>query len=151
VGLEKVVAEAEHDGLNLLGINVIRALPSGIYLWGARTLSLDPERRYVNGSRFLLYIEESISRGTEWVVFEPNDAALWSRVRQSVMNFLSQVWREGALLGRTSQEAFFVKVDAENNPSSERAAGQLIVNVGVAIVRPAEFVMIRISQKTQVT
>lgn len=149
VGIERIVTKGEHDMLNPNGINVIRTFPSaGICLWGARTVSADPEWLYINIRRLLLYIEESIDEGTQWVVFEPNDPRLWGRVKRNITAFLMRIWREGALFGSTPEEAFFVKVDAENNPPEVIDAGQLIIEVGVAPVKPAEFVIIKISQKT---
>ncbi len=149
VGVERIVTKGEHDVLNPLGINVIRKFPvSGICIWGARTLSADPEWRYINLRRLFLYLEESIDLATQWVVFEPNTPSLWSSVIRNITAFLMQVWRNGALFGNTPEEAFYVKVDEENNPENVRNVGQLIIEVGVAPVRPAEFVIIRISQKT---
>ncbi|MFH1963488.1 MAG: phage tail sheath C-terminal domain-containing protein [bacterium] len=148
VGIENLITKGEHDMLNPEKINVIRSLPEGICIWGARTLSADSEWLYVNVRRLLLYIEESVDEGTQWVVFEPNDPALWGKVKRNLTAFLMRVWRDGALFGSTPEEAFFVKVDEENNPSEVRDAGQLIIEVGVAPVKPAEFVIIRISQKT---
>lgn len=148
-GVERIITKSEHDGLNPLGINVIRSFPtSGICIWGTRTVSADPEWRYLNIRRLFLFLEESIDKGTQWVVFEPNTPALWGSVKRNVTAFLLRVWRDGALFGSTPEEAFFVKVDAENNPPEVRDAGQLIIDIGVAPVRPAEFVIFRISQKT---
>ncbi len=148
--VERTITKSEHDGLNPAGINVIRKFPtSGICIWGTRTVSADPEWRYLNIRRLFLFLEESIDKGTQWVVFEPNTPALWGSVRRNITAFLLRVWRDGALFGNTPEEAFFVKVDAENNPEEVRNAGQLIIDVGVAPVRPAEFVIIRITQKTQ--
>lgn len=147
--VERVITKGEHDTLNPKGINVIRSFPgSGIVVWGARTLSSDPEWRYVNVRRLLLFIEESIDEGTQWLVFEPNSPMLWGRVKRNITAFLTRVWRDGALFGTTASEAFFVKVDAENNPEEVINAGQLIIEIGVAPVKPAEFVIIRIGQKT---
>jgi len=149
VGLERVLTKGEHDTLNNPGINGIRFFPgSGICVWGARTMSDDPEWKYVNVRRLLLFIEESVDEGTQWVVFEPNDPSLWGKVKRNLTAFLTRVWRDGALFGLTPDEAFFVKVDAENNPPEVRDAGQLVIEIGVAPVKPAEFVIIRISQKT---
>ena len=148
VGIERIITKGEHDVLNPIGVNVIRSLSQGICIWGARTLSADAEWQYVNVRRLFLYIEESIDEGTQWVVFEPNDPALWGKVKRNITAFLTRVWRDGALFGSTPEEAFFVKVDAENNPPEVRDVGQLIIEVGVAPVKPAEFVVIRISQKT---
>lgn len=149
VGVEKGITKGEHDTLNPVGINVIRAFPAaGICVWGARTLSADPEWKYINIRRLFLYIEESIDEGSQWVVFEPNDPALWGSVKRNISAFLTMVWRDGALFGSTAEEAFYVKIDAENNPPEVRDAGQLRIEIGVAPVKPAEFVIIRISQKT---
>jgi phage tail sheath protein FI len=148
-GIERIIIKSEHDLLNPLGINVIRSFPlSGICLWGARTLSADAEWKYINVRRLFLFLEESIDKGTQWVVFEPNTPALWGSVKRNITAFLLRVWRDGALFGNTAEEAFFVRVDEENNPPEVRDAGQLIIEVGVAPVKPAEFVIIRISQKT---
>lgn len=149
IGIERIVTKGEHDLLNPLNINVIRPMPAGICIWGARTLSADSEWNYVNVRRLFLFLEESIDKGTQWVVFEPNTPSLWSSVKRNLTAFLTRVWRDGALFGSTPEEAFFVKVDEENNPPEVRDAGQLIIEVGVAPVKPAEFVVIRISQKTQ--
>lgn len=146
--LEKVLSKGEHDLLNNPGINVIRQFPgAGIVVWGARTVAADAEWKYINVRRLFLMVEESIYKGTQWVVFEPNDSTLWAKVKRNITAFLTNVWREGALFGSTPDEAFFVKVDAENNPPSVRDAGRLIIEVGIAPVKPAEFVIIRIQQK----
>lgn len=148
-GIEYVISKGEHDVLNPEGINVIRSFPTqGICIWGARTLASDPEWKYINVRRLFLFIEQSIERATQWVVFEPNSPALWGSVSRNITAFLLRVWRDGALFGNTPEEAFYVKVDAENNPPEVRDAGQLIIEIGVAPVKPAEFVIIRISQKT---
>jgi Bacteriophage tail sheath protein len=144
---ELQITKGEHDQLNPGGINCIRAFPGqGIRVWGARTLSSDPEWRYLNVRRLFNYIEESILQGTNWVVFEPNDPKLWDSVRRTITMFLRRVWRDGALFGRTPAEAFFVKCDEENNPAENRDVGILTVDVGIAPVKPAEFVVFRISQ-----
>jgi phage tail sheath protein FI len=149
-GIEKIITKGEHDVLNPASINVIRSFPTGgICIWGARTLSADPEWRYINIRRLFLFLEESIDKASQWVVFEPNSPSLWGSVKRNITAFLLRVWRDGALFGSTPEEAFFVKVDEENNPEEVRDAGQLIIEVGVAPVKPAEFVIIRISQKTQ--
>ncbi len=150
VGVERIVTKGEHDVLNPEGINVIRKFPtSGICIWGARTLAQDPEWKYINIRRLFLYLEKSIDLASQWVVFEPNTPSLWGSVTRNITAFLLTVWRNGALFGNTPEEAFYVKVDAENNPEEVRNVGQLIIEVGVAPVRPAEFVIIRISQKTR--
>jgi uncharacterized protein len=141
------ITKAEHDQLNPSGINCIRAFPGrGIRVWGARTISSDPSWRYLNVRRLFNYVEESIFEGTQWVVFEPNDQRLWGRVKRTINAFLLRVWRDGALFGATPDEAFFVKCDAENNPPEVRDAGQLIIDIGIAPVKPAEFVVFRIAQ-----
>jgi hypothetical protein len=147
LSLELQITKGEHDQLNPSGINCIRAFPGrGIRVWGARTLSSDPSWRYLNVRRLFNYVEESILEGTQWVVFEPNDLNLWQRVKRTLNAFLVRTWRDGALFGATPGEAFFVKCDAENNPPEVVDAGQLIVEVGIAPVKPAEFVVFRISQ-----
>ncbi len=149
VGIERLVTKGEQELLNPNHVNVIRSFPgAGIVIWGARTLSADPEWRYVNVRRLLLFIEESIDKGSQWVVFEPNDRSLWARVKRDITAFLTNVWRSGALFGSTQEEAFFVKIDDENNPSEVRDAGQLIIDIAVAPVKPAEFVIFRITQRT---
>lgn len=147
LGLEVLVTKGEHDLLNPIGVNVIRSFPGrGIRVWGGRTLSSDPSWRYINVRRLFNMIEESIERGTQWVVFEPNDEDLWARVRRDVRAFLTLVWRTGALFGTTPDAAFYVKCDAETNPPEVRDVGQMIVEIGLAPVKPAEFVIFRISQ-----
>ena len=147
LGLELQITKGEHDQLNPAGINCIRAFPGrGIRVWGARTLSSDAAWRYLNVRRLFNYVEESILEGTQWVVFEPNDINLWQRVKRTLNAFLVRVWRDGALFGATPQEAFYVKCDAETNPPEVVDAGQLIVEVGIAPVKPAEFVVFRIAQ-----
>jgi len=141
------ITKGEHDQLNPVAVNCIRAFPGqGIRVWGARTLSSDPEWRYLNVRRLFNYVEESILQGTNWVVFEPNDMKLWDSVKRTITMFLRRVWRDGALFGRTPGEAFFVKCDEENNPPENRDAGILTVEIGIAPVKPAEFVVFRISQ-----
>ena len=144
---ELAITKGEHDQLNPVAVNCIRAFPGqGIRVWGARTLSSDPEWRYLNVRRLFNYVEESILSGTNWVVFEPNDPKLWDSVKRTVTMFLRRVWRDGALFGRTPAEAFYVKCDEENNPPENRDAGILTVEIGIAPVKPAEFVVFRISQ-----
>ncbi|MBC7812090.1 MAG: phage tail sheath family protein [Burkholderiales bacterium] len=147
LGLEVNVTKGEHDLLNPAGINVIRSFPGrGIRIWGARTLSSDASWRYINVRRLFNMMEASIERGTQWVVFEPNDQFLWSRVSRDVRAFLTMVWRTGALFGTSPDQAFYVKCDAETNPPEARDLGQLVVEIGVAPVKPAEFVIFRIGQ-----
>jgi phage tail sheath protein FI len=147
IALELNLTKGEHDQLNPDGINCIRSFPGqGIRVWGARTLSSDPEWRYLNVRRLFNYIEKSILNGTNWVVFEPNDPKLWDSVKRTITMFLRRVWRDGALFGQTPAQAFYVKCDAENNPPENRDAGMLTVEIGVAPVKPAEFVIFRLSQ-----
>jgi len=147
LGLEVKLTKGEHDILNPLGVNAIRSFPGrGIRVWGARTLSSDPAWRYINVRRLFNMIEASVERGTQWVVFEPNDQFLWSRVTRDVRAFLKMVWRTGALFGQTPDQAFYVKCDSETNPPELRDLGQLVCEIGISPVKPAEFVIFRISQ-----
>jgi uncharacterized protein len=148
LGLQYAIGKPDQDGLNPQGINCIRNMNGNIKIWGARTIGGDRnfEWRYVNVRRVFLYIRKSIEQGTQWVVFEPNDSKLWAKIKLNIRAFLLNVWRAGALVGETEEQAFYVKCDAENNPPEVRELGQVITEVGVAIVRPAEFVIIRISQ-----
>ncbi len=148
VGLQDRLSKAKQDGLNPDGVNVIRDFGGNITVWGARTLGGDAngEWKYVNVRRLFLFLRESIDEGTQWVVFEPNDQALWAKIVRNVSAFLTNVWRAGALFGSTPQEAFYVKCDAELNTSSVREAGMVVTEIGVAVVKPAEFVIFRISQ-----
>jgi phage tail sheath protein FI len=148
-GLAFQVTHAEQGSLNMNGINCIRAFPGrGIRIWGARTLSSDPEWRYINVRRLFNFVSESIMTGTQWSVFEPNDPFLWTSLTISVSNFLRGVWRRGALFGSTPSEAFYVKCDAETNPPEVIEAGQVVCEIGIAPVKPAEFVIFRLSQFT---
>ncbi len=147
VSLATQITKAEHDLLNPVGINCIRAFPGrGVRVWGARTLSSDPAWRYLNVRRLFNYLEETILMGTQWVVFEPNDHQLWARIRRTISAFLVNEWRKGALFGTTPDEAFFVKCDDETNPAEGIDAGQVVCQVGVAPVKPAEFVIFQLSQ-----
>jgi uncharacterized protein len=149
--LEFTLGKGDQDILNPRGINVIRDFRAdrrGIRVWGARTLSSDPLWRYVNVRRLFLFVEESIDEGTQWVVFEPNDESTWARVRQVVSNFLLLVWRSGALQGSTENQAFFVRCGWDTMTQADIDAGRLICEVGIAPVKPAEFVIFRIQQKT---
>jgi phage tail sheath protein FI len=143
----KQITKGEQDTLNPIGVNCIRSFTGrGLRVWGARTLSSDPAWRYVNVRRLFNYVEASIEHGTQWVVFEPNDPDLWARVKRDVEAFLTGAWRDGMLFGRTPQEAFFVKCDEELNPPDVRDRGQLFIDIGLAPVKPAEFVVFRLSQ-----
>jgi phage tail sheath protein FI len=147
IDLELALTKGEHDTLNPIGVNCIRAFPGqGIRVWGARTLSSDPEWRYLNVRRLFNFVEKSILLGTNWVVFEPNDQLLWDRVRRTVDMFLRRVWQTGALFGNTPSQAYFVLCNEQNNPPENRDAGILTVEIGIAPVKPAEFVVFRLSQ-----
>lgn len=142
-----VVTDAHQDLLNPKGINVIRAFPGyGIVIWGARTVSANPDVKYVNVRRSLLYIRQSLKEGTAWAVFEPNNETLWKRLIQSANGFLLGEFRRGMFKGEKPEEAFFVQCDAETNPPEEIEAGRVNMNIGVAINRPGEFLVINISQ-----
>lgn len=151
-GITKIaqdVTKREQDILNPQGINALRFFPGrGNRVWGARTVSSDGSWKYINVRRLFIFVEESIEEGTQWVVFEPNDEPLWARVRQSVTNFLTTVWRSGALQGLTAKEAFFVKCDRTTMTQDDIDNGRLICVIGIAPVKPAEFVIFRIQQKT---
>jgi len=141
------LSKGEQDTLNPIGVNCIRTFPGrGIRVWGGRTLSSDGSWRYINVRRLFIMAEASMDTGLQWVVFEPNDRMLWARVRRDVTSFLRTVWLGGALFGSTPDEAFYVKCDDELNPPEIRDLGQLIIEVGMAPVKPAEFVIFRISQ-----
>ncbi|MEM7338674.1 MAG: phage tail sheath subtilisin-like domain-containing protein [Actinomycetota bacterium] len=148
VDVQLNVTRPEHDQLNPEGINVIRSFAGrGVRVWGARTLDgSDSEWRYVNVRRLFNYMESSILNGTQWVVFEPNDLDLWQRITRTIRGFLLGLWRDGALFGATPDDAFYVKCDAETNPPDSIDAGQVIVEIGVAPVKPAEFVVFRLAQ-----
>ena len=151
VDLEKLVNKREQDILNPSPVNInvlrdFRANGRGLRVWGARCITSDTAWKYVNVRRLFIYLEESLDEGTQWVVFELNDEPLWARVRQSVTNFLTRVWRDGALMGATPEEAFFVKCDRTTMTQDDIDNGRLIMLIGVAPVKPAEFVIIRIGQ-----
>lgn len=148
-GLEFQITQAEQGELNRNGINCIRAFPGrGIRCWGARTLSSDPEWRYINVRRIFNYVSSSIMQGTQWAVFEPNDQRLWTSLTIAISNFLNRTWRSGALFGTSATDAYFVKCDAETNPPEVIEAGQVVCEIGISPVKPAEFVIFRLSQFT---
>jgi phage tail sheath protein FI len=147
LGLKYNISKGEQDILNPRGINCIRAFRDrGIRVWGARTVSSDPSWRYVNVRRLFIMVEESIKNGTQWVVFEPNDHTLWKRIKRNITAFLLRVWNDGALFGQTPEQAFYVKCDEETNPPEVVDAGMVVIEIGMAPVKPAEFVIFRISQ-----
>jgi len=146
-GVKRVITKGQQDILNPKGVNCIRAFRGrGIRVWGARTISSDSLWKYINVRRLFIFLEESIEEGTQWVVFEPNDEKLWARVRQTITQFLTRVWRDGALMGTTPGEAFFVRCDRTTMTQDDIDNGRLIVLIGVAPVKPAEFVIFRIAQ-----
>ena len=150
VGLERLLTKADQDGLNLEGVNLIRSFSGAIKVWGARTRAdaAHSDFTYVSTRRFFNFMRESIDEGTQFVVFEPNTPALWQRIIRSVGDFLLNQYNVGALFGATPKQAFFVKCDFDTNPPQLRDLGQVVTEIGVAIVRPAEFVIFRIQQIT---
>ena len=147
VSLSVAYSQQDQEKLNPQGVNVIRVLSGvGSVIWGARTVSSDPEWRYLSVRRLFLFLEESIAESTSWAVFEPNDAFLRKSVARDVAAFLRLQWRAGALVGTTEEEAFFVKCDEENNPPESVLLGRLITEIGVAVSKPAEFVVFSIAQ-----
>jgi hypothetical protein len=147
VDLDLVLQEEDIGSLNHRGINCLKYFPArGIRIWGARTVSSDRALRYVNVRRTLNAIIRSLNTDLQWVVFEPNSPALWKTVHRNVAYFLSQLWEQGYFQGRSPEDAFYVKCDHETNPAEVRDAGQVVVEVGVAPVRPAEFIVFRVTQ-----
>lgn len=152
VGLDCQYSTGEQDILNPKGVNLIRSFTGrGTRVWGARTCSSNGQWKYVNVRRLFIFLEESIKRNTNWVVFEPNDEVLWARVRRTIELFLSTVWRTGALAGTTAEEAFFVNIGRTTMTQDDIDNGRLICIIGAAPVKPAEFVIFRITQKTAET
>jgi phage tail sheath protein FI len=149
-GLSHELSSSEADTLNARGVNTIRRVPAqGIVICGARTTSNDQEWHYVNVRRLFVFIQESIAHGTRWVVFEPNGPVLWIDMRLTLEMFLRTLWKNGALVGATPPEAFFVRCDRTTMTQADVDAGRLVALVGVALVRPAEFVILRITAQTQ--
>jgi phage tail sheath protein FI len=149
IGLENILNKAQQDILNPLGVNCFRFFEGrGFRLWGARTISSDPEWKYVNLRRYFAFLEHSIDRGTQWAVFEPNGERLWANIKSGITDFLFNEWQNGALLGDKPEKAFFVKCDRSTMTQNDLDNGRLVVLVGVAALRPAEFVIIRIGQWT---
>lgn len=148
MGLERRLSDRQQGPLNLLGINVLRLFPGSrqVTVWGART-TVDPNITdwvYLNVRRLMLYIEESIEEGIRWAVFEPNNQQLWKKLKRSITEFLSRVWRDGALFGKTPDQAFYVRIDEALNPDTVRALGRLYIEIGVRPSYPAEFIIVRI-------
>jgi phage tail sheath protein FI len=149
VGLERQITDQEQFVLNPRGVNVLRTFPGrGNLIWGARTTSTDPEWKYINVRRYFIYLEKSIQQGTQWVLFEPNGEQLWANVRQTIENFLFNEWKSGALLGDKPDEAYFVRCDRTTMTQDDLDNGRLICLIGVAPLKPAEFVIFRIGQWT---
>ena len=147
IGVQRRVAPSGQGELNNAGVNVIRVFDrGGVLPWGARTLSEDAQWRYVSVRRLFCMVEESIARGTQWIVFEPNDRPLWNMIDRDISAFLMGLWRDGALAGARPQEAFFVKCDAETNPQDVVDSGRVVALVGLAPVKPAEFIVFQVSQ-----
>lgn len=148
-GLSINYNKGEQDILNPAGINLIRSLPGqGIRVWGARTASSNSAFKYVNVRRLFIYVEESIKVNTNWVVFEPNDTTLWTRVNITISAFLDTLWRSGMLAGATPEESYFVEIGASTMTQDDIRNGRLICNIGIAPSRPAEFVIFRVTQYT---
>jgi phage tail sheath protein FI len=149
LGFELMLNKSQQDVLNPEGINCFRFFEGrGFRLWGARTISSDPEWKYVNLRRYFAYLERSIDRGTQWAVFEPNGPQLWANVRRTIEDFLLNEWMNGALLGEKPEKAYFVKCDRSTMTQNDLDNGRMICLIGVAVVKPAEFVIFRIGQWT---
>jgi phage tail sheath protein FI len=146
VGLERDVSDTEQGQLNLQGVNLIRVFKPGgrPVLWGARTTSPDTTWQYVNVRRLFLFLEGSIEAGIRWAVFEPNNLQLWQKLRRTITDFLTRVWKDGALFGAKREEAFYVRIDDALNPFSEQQLGRLYIEIGVRPAYPAEFIVVRI-------
>lgn len=152
VEMERPLANGDVDLLNPAGVNCITARPNqGIVVWGARSLSSNPNKRYVSDVRLDIDIQVSSYLGTQWAVFEPNDEVLWGRISDQIKGFLFNKWQEGALFGATPEEAYFVKCDEELNTEEVRNSGRVIAEIGYAKKKPGEFVILRFSQKTATT
>jgi phage tail sheath protein FI len=149
VDIEYPLSRNQQDNLVSKGINCIRNFVGrGIRVWGARTLSGDPTKKYVNVCRLLIYLEQSIKKGIEWAVFESNNEITWAKVKLAIENFLVQTWKNGLLMGAKPQEAYFVKCDRSTMNQSDIDNGRLIVLVGLALLMPSEFMILRINQST---
>ncbi|MFC1475874.1 phage tail sheath family protein [Candidatus Zixiibacteriota bacterium] len=145
-GLERLLSNEEQGLLNLEGINVLRVFPERgqPLIWGARTTATDRNWQYINIRRLLLYLEESIEKGINWAVFEPNNLQLWQKLKRTITDFLTGVWRTGALFGEKAEKAFYVRIDEALNPASEQALGRLYIEIGLKPTYPAEFIIVRI-------
>ena len=149
LGPEVALSKEQQDLLNPEGINCLRAFEGrGFLVWGARTLASDPQWKYLNVRRYFNYLEGSIARSTQWAVFEPNDEALWVNLRRIIDAFLYNEWRNGALMGAKPDEAYFVRCDRSTMTQSDLDNGRLVCLIGVAPLKPAEFIIFRIGQWT---
>jgi phage tail sheath protein FI len=149
LGFEQLINKAQQEVLNPEGVNCFRFFPGrGFRLWGARTMTSDPEWKYVNLRRYFAYLEHSIDKGTQFAVFEPNGDALWANIRRTIEDFLLNEWQSGALLGDKPEKAYFVRCDRSTMTQNDLDNGRLICLIGVAPLRPAEFVIFRIGQFT---
>lgn len=149
VDLQLQITKGQQDLLNPRGVNALRTFPGqGFLVWGARCTTLDPDWKYINVRRLFIFVEKSIQVGTFWVVFEPNDEPLWARVRRSVGDFLKRLWMDGMLQGKTAEEAYFVRCDRTTMTQADIDNGRMIAIIGIAPVKPAEFVIFRIGQWT---
>lgn len=145
--LQLQISNQDQSQLNPIGVNALRYFRThGNLVWGGRTTSSDPEWKYINVRRLFIFVEKSIQEGTQWAVFEPNDERTWARVRRSVSGFLTRLWMDGALLGAKPEEAFFVSCDRTTMTQDDIDNGRLIMIIGIAPVKPAEFVIFRIGQ-----
>lgn len=149
LGLRYRVGKPIQDELNPRGVNALRLFGNSIKVWGARTLKPGDEFTYINIRRLFNFLRESIDEGLQWAVFEPNTPDLWAKIVRNVSAFLTTVWGSGALFGNTPEQAFYVKCDEETNPSILRDVGAVVTEIGVAVVKPAEFVIFRLSQRSQ--
>jgi phage tail sheath protein FI len=148
-GLSQQISSAESELVSSRGINLLRFLPGkGIQIWGARTTSQNLDWKYVNVRRLAVFIEQSLSLGLQWAVFEPNGPALWAAVRMPIEDFLLNLWKSGGLMGPKPEEAFFARCDNTTMTQTDIEMGRFVVIVGLAPVRPAEFVILRITGQT---
>lgn len=149
MGLERHLDTANQEILNPLGVNCLRHFEGrGFRIWGARTLSSDPEWKYVNVRRLMTYLEASLDRGLQWASFEPNGPALWVQVARAAEDFLHRLWCDGGLIGAAPDDAYFVRCDRSTMTQAGLDAGRLVGLIGVAPVQPSEFVIFRIGQPT---
>jgi phage tail sheath protein FI len=145
-GVVRKLTNKEQGPLNLSGIDIIRVFPDSAQpiVWGARTAFKNTNWQYINVRRLFIYLEQSIERGINWAIFEPNNQALWKKLKRSITEFLTRVWRDGALFGETADKAFYVRIDEVLNPPTSLALGRLTIEIGVRPSYPAEFIIVRI-------